>query len=50
MVEWPFYVKFSLLQTGFERITGWLRDYFYLFTVESVYITHVTSGEVREAE
>jgi len=44
VVEWPFYVKFSLLRTlkillaGFESI-------FYVFTVESVY-TRVTSGYV----
>jgi len=37
MVEWPFYVKFSLLGTGFESNIGWVREYFYLFTVESVY-------------
>jgi len=28
MVEWPFYVKFSLLGTGFDSIIGWLREYF----------------------
>jgi len=38
MVEWLFYVKFSLLRTGFESI-------FYLFTVVCVYI-RVTSGDV----
>ena len=29
MVEWPFYVKFTLLRTGFG-IIGWLREYFSL--------------------
>jgi len=40
MLEWPFYVKFSVLRTEFESII-------YLFTVESVYI-YVTSGDVRK--
>ena len=35
-LEWPFYVKFSLLRTDSESII-------YLFTVESVYI-RVTGG------
>jgi len=39
------YVKFSLLQIGFESIIGWLREYFHLYTVGTVYI-HVTSGDV----
>ena len=38
-LEWPFYVKVSLLRSEFESII-------YLFTVESVYI-RVTSGDVR---
>jgi len=46
MVDWAFYVKFSLLQTDFESIIGCLREYFYLLIVESVYI-RVTSGDVR---
>ena len=53
-LEWPFYVKFSLLRTDFE-------SYYlgYLFTVESIYIhvrdlrycfgyTRVTSEDVRK--
>ena len=46
-LEWRFYVcvKFSLLRTANEKlyVTYLLQSYF-------VYITHVTSGEVREAE
>jgi len=46
MVEWPFYVKFSLLRTGFESVIGWFECiFFYFFTVKSVYIG-VTSDDV----
>ena len=59
MVEWPFYVKFSLLRTRLRNVSGGalnsthshsllrtgFESIFYLFTVESVYIP-VTSGYV----
>jgi len=46
MVEWPFYVKFSLLRTGFFRVLlAGFDCIFYLFTVESIYVS-VTCGNV----
>ena len=29
-LEWPFYVKFSLLRTDFDSTIGWLREYYLL--------------------
>ena len=40
-LEWSFYVKFSLLRTAFQQSC-------YIFTVKSVYNTHVTIGDVRK--
>jgi len=40
-LEWPFYVKFSLLRTDFESC--------YLLTYCRVYLhIHVTNGDVRQ--
>ena len=39
-LEWPFYDKFSLLQTALSEII--------LHTYRRVYLYHVTSGDVRK--
>jgi len=44
-LEWPFYVKFSLLRTDLESIIVDFDSITHLFTVQSVYI-NVTSGDV----
>ena len=39
-LEWPFYVKFSLLRTALSEII--------LHTFPRAYLYHVTSGDVRK--
>jgi len=44
-LEWPFYVKFSLLQTDFKSSIGWLLEY-YLPIYCSLFYILMTSGDV----
>jgi len=47
-LEWPFYVKFSLLRTDFESIIDWLREYYLLIYCRvCLHMRNsVTSGDV----
>jgi len=39
-LEWPFYDKFSLLQTAFQQLS-------YIYCIVYSLFTHVTNGDVR---